>query len=119
MVIVEIYYNQANEDFAKANQILEQKHPQAYFGQNVMMPITDMNNYSIQERGESLYGQDKSGGSMTQGVQQPSYSINENYFNQNGQNSLVQKPNQPQENLESLLMGQPVAMHGMPPEQPP
>ena len=32
MVIVEIYYNQANEDFAKANQILEQKHPQAYFG---------------------------------------------------------------------------------------
>ena len=32
MVIVEIYYNQANEDFAKANKILEQKHPQAYFG---------------------------------------------------------------------------------------
>ena len=47
MVIVEIYYNQANEDFGKANSILEQKHPQPYFGQNVMMPMADTNNYSI------------------------------------------------------------------------
>ena len=87
MVLVEIYYNQANEDFNKADSILAEKHPQAYYGQNVMMPITDTNNYSIQERGESFYYQDKSGGSMTDNASQSNFSINENYFNQ--QNSLI------------------------------
>ena len=93
MVIVEIYYNQANEDFGKANSILEQKHPQPYFGQNVMMPMADVNNYSIQERGESLYGYDKSGGAMTEDIPPNNFQINENYFGQS--NALQQKPAQP------------------------
>ena len=56
MLLVEIYYNQANQNLQAAQQILMQKHPQSYYGQSVMMPHQNTNqNFMINE---SFSGQD-------------------------------------------------------------
>lgn len=38
IVIVDIYYNQADQNVLKSREILKKKHPQPYFGQSVLSP---------------------------------------------------------------------------------